>query len=106
MAETSCQRQVNFDTYSDVADDMLVYSGTTGYVHTKYTRINSSLVVTNENGNNYFYGQFNNFDLFFLLVLLNLALCRRNIQKVILPKPVNFILSVHQYTNDGHVVCI
>ena len=47
MASTSCERQVDFSTYTQLADDLLVYSGTTGYVNTKY---NKTSFAVNENG--------------------------------------------------------
>lgn len=50
MASTSCQRQVNFDHYTDLTDEMLVFSGTTGHINTNF-RKEGSVITANENGN-------------------------------------------------------
>ncbi|XP_053394488.1 uncharacterized protein LOC123525750 isoform X2 [Mercenaria mercenaria] len=48
MADTSCERQVVLDKYLDGVGDMLIYSGTTGHINTKYRKV-SKVVYENEN---------------------------------------------------------
>jgi hypothetical protein len=50
MAETSCERQVVLSKYLDGVDDMLIYSGTTGHINSRFRKVSSN-VYENENGN-------------------------------------------------------
>lgn len=48
MAETSCERQILLDKYLHGTNDMLIYSGTTGHINTKYKK-SGHVVKENEN---------------------------------------------------------
>lgn len=52
MAETSCERTVLLDKYLNGVDDMLMFSGTTGHINTKYRKVHG-VVEENQNGKVY-----------------------------------------------------
>ena len=51
MASTSCDRKVLLDTWLPEVNNMLVFSGTTGYIQPDFHRKNRDTIVKNDNGN-------------------------------------------------------
>ncbi|KAL4236876.1 ectonucleotide pyrophosphatase phosphodiesterase [Mactra antiquata] len=48
MSPTSCERRVVLDKYEKAVNDMLVYSGTTGYIHTHYKQLDGAVLENEE----------------------------------------------------------
>lgn len=49
MADTTCERQVVLDKYLDGVNDMLIFSGTQGYINPKFKKVGET-VYANEKG--------------------------------------------------------
>ncbi|WAR23185.1 PDE-like protein [Mya arenaria] len=48
MASTACERKIALDTWLPEVDNMLVYSGTTGYIQPEYRRLGRDAILENE----------------------------------------------------------